>query len=121
MSASSRCGCSITCIRSRRYAIRYADELNFVYLTADECARRMASVRARCEREGRDPSTLRFSLYTRDEEVRATGQERIDLIGRLTESGLDRIVCFPARWSPTVDAQERFAEDCRAAGVTIAT
>jgi len=106
--------------RTAGYAIKYADELNFVYLTADECARRMESVRARCEREGRDPSTLRFSLYTRDEEVRAAGEERIDLLGRLAESGLDRIVSFPARWSPTVESQERFAEDCRAAGVTIA-
>ena len=95
-------------------------ELNFVYLAPDECTRRMESVRARCEREGRDPSTLRFSLYTRDEVVRDPGPERVDLIGRLAESGLDRIVCFPGRWSPTIEAQAAFAEDCRAAGITLA-
>jgi len=102
------------------YAIRYADELNYVFLTAAQCVERMRAVRARCETEGRDPSTLRFSLYTRDEEMRDTGQARVDVLGTLRETGLDRIVCFPARWSPTVEAQERFAEDVRAAGVELA-
>ena len=55
------------------YAIRYADELNFVFLSAEECASGWRSVRARCEAEGRDPATLRFSLYTRDEEMRDAG------------------------------------------------
>jgi F420-dependent oxidoreductase-like protein len=102
------------------YAIRYADELNWVFLSPDECAERLVSVRARCEVEGRDPATLRFSLYARDEEMRDAGQERVDLLGRFREIGLDRIVCFPGRWDPTVEAQERFAEDCRAAGIELA-
>ena len=101
------------------YAIRYADELNWVFLSADECARRLGSVRARCEAEGRDPSTLRFSLYTRDEEMREAGQARVDVLARLLEVGLDRIICFPARWDPTIEGQERFAEDCRAAGIEL--
>jgi F420-dependent oxidoreductase-like protein len=99
------------------YAIRYADELNLVFLPADEIATRMAAVRARCETEGRDPATLRFSLYTRDEDVRTPGQERVDAIGRFAAIGLDRIVCFPTRWGPTLETQAAFAEDCRAAGV----
>lgn len=102
------------------YAIRYADELNWVFLSPDECAERMVSVRARCESEGRDPSTLRFSLYTRDEEMRDPGQARVDVLARLLEVGLDRIICFPARWNPTIEGQERFAEDCRAAGIELA-
>jgi F420-dependent oxidoreductase-like protein len=102
------------------YAIRFADELNLVFLTAEECAERIVAVRARCEAEGRDPSTLRFSLYTRDEEMRETGQARVDAIARFAEVGLDRIVCFPARWSPTIEAQEEFAGDVRAAGVELA-
>jgi F420-dependent oxidoreductase-like protein len=101
------------------YAIRYADELNYVFLPAAEVAERMAAVRARCEREGRDPATLRFSMYTRDEDMRATGQARVDTIAGLAEIGLDRIVCFPTRWSPTAETQAAFAEDCRAAGVTL--
>jgi F420-dependent oxidoreductase-like protein len=101
-------------------AIRFADELNFVYLSTAEIAARMTAVRARCETEGRDPSTLRFSHYTRDEEMRDPGQARVDAIAAQAETGLDRIVCFPTRWSPTVEAQVSFAEDCRAAGVELA-
>jgi F420-dependent oxidoreductase-like protein len=101
------------------YAIRYGDELNYVFLDAKEIARRMAAVRARCEQEGRDPGTLRFSLYARDENMRDAGQERIDAIAGFAEIGLDRLVAFPTRWSPTVEAQATFADDCRAAGVLL--
>ncbi len=100
-------------------AIRYADELNYVFLSAPEIAMRMAAVRARCEAEGRDPATLRFSLYTRDEEMREAGQARVDAIAGFAAIGLDRIVCFPTRWSPTIEAQASFAEDCRAAGIAL--
>jgi hypothetical protein len=79
----------------------------------------MVEVRARCEAEGRDPATLRFSLYERDERMRDAGQERVDRLARMAEIGLDRIVCFPTRWSPTLEAQEAFAADCRAAGLTL--
>ena len=101
------------------FAIRYADELNYVFLSAAEIAERIVAVRTRCEVEGRDPATLRFSLYTRDEEMREAGQARIDTIAGFAGVGLDRIICFPTRWSPTPDAQHAFAEDCRAAGVTL--
>lgn len=102
-------------------AIRYGDELNYVFLSAAEIRDRMAGVRARCETEGRDPATLRFSLYTRDEDMRVAGQARIDELGALAETGLDRIVCFPTRWVPTVETQAAFAGDCQAAGLTLAT
>ena len=106
--------------RTAGYAIRFADELNYVFLEPDAIRERIADVRARCEAEGRDPSTLRFSQYVRDEDVRDAGQKRVDLIGRLAEVGLDRLVAFPTRWSPTVEAQAAFAEDCRTAGVELA-
>ena len=106
--------------RTAGYAIRFADELNYVFLEPDVIRERIADVRARCEEEGRDPATLRFSQYVRDEDVRDAGQARVDLIGRLAEVGLDRLVAFPTRWSPTVEAQAAFAEDCRAAGVELA-
>jgi F420-dependent oxidoreductase-like protein len=101
------------------HAIRYADELNFVFLEAEEIAARMVSVRARCEAEGRDPWSLRFSLYARDEEMRDPGQARVDRLAGFAAVGLDRIVCFPTRWSPTLEAQASFADDCRAAGLTL--
>ena len=101
------------------YAIKYADELNYVFLGPDETADRMRQVRERCEVEGRDPGTLRFSMYARDEHMRDTGQARVDLIGRFAEIGLDRLVAFPTRWSPTLEAQAAFADDCEAAGVEL--
>lgn len=101
------------------YAIKYADELNFVFLSAVQVAERIPAVRARCETEGRDPASLRFSMYTRDEEMRDAGQARVDTLAGYAAVGLDRIVCFPTRWSPTTDAQASFAEDCRAAGIPL--
>ena len=79
----------------------------------------MSAVRARCETEGRDPRSLRFSLYVRDEEMREAGQARVDALAGYAEIGLDRIVCFPTRWSPTTEAQAAFAEDCVAAGIAL--
>jgi F420-dependent oxidoreductase-like protein len=101
------------------FAIRYADELNYVFLGPDEIADRMRQVRTRCQEEGRDPATLRFSLYARDEQMRDAGQARVDQIGRFAAIGLDRLVAFPTRWSPTVEAQAAFAADCEAAGVAL--
>jgi F420-dependent oxidoreductase-like protein len=100
------------------YAIRYADELNYVFLEPDEIARRMVDVRRRAADEGRD-RPLRFSLYARDEDMRDPGPRRIDRLRRYAEIGLDRLVAFPARWSPTLDAQTAFAEDCRSAGLEL--
>jgi F420-dependent oxidoreductase-like protein len=105
--------------RTAGYAVRFADELNYVFLDPEEIATRMVAVRARCEAEGRDPSTLRFSLYARDEEMRDAGQERVDRLAAFAAIGLDRIVCFPTRWSPTREAQAAFAQDCRAAGLDL--
>jgi alkanesulfonate monooxygenase SsuD/methylene tetrahydromethanopterin reductase-like flavin-dependent oxidoreductase (luciferase family) len=101
--------------RTAGYAVRFADELNYVFLPPSQLRERIAEVRARCETEGRDPATLRFSMYVRDEEMRP-GPARVDALGTLRETELDRIVCFPGRWDPSADGQAAFAEDCRAAG-----
>ncbi len=106
--------------RTAGLAIRHADELNFVFVDAPDVAARMADVRARCEREGRDPSTLRFSVYARDEAMQRPGPERVAVIRSFVEIGLDRFVGFPTRTSPTEEAQAAFAEDCLAAGVSLA-
>jgi F420-dependent oxidoreductase-like protein len=105
--------------RTAGYAIRFADELNYVMIGPDEIRTRMADVRRRCEEAGRDPATLRFSLYAPDEDMRRAGSKRIDLLTRYAEVGLDRAVAFPTRWSPTAEAQAAFAEDCRAAGIEL--
>src|SRR5205823_825001 len=45
--------------RTAGYAVKFADELNYVFLDASEIVERRDSVRQRCEEEGRDPTTLR--------------------------------------------------------------
>jgi len=105
--------------RTAGYAIKFADELNYVFLEPDEIAQRMVDVRQRCADEGRDPATLRFSLYARDEEMREAGEARVDLLSRYREIGLDRVVAFPTRWSPTAEAQAAFAADVRRAGIEL--
>ncbi len=99
--------------RTAGLAVRFADELNFVFRGPDWAAERMAEVRAKCESAGRDPAGLRFSMYTLDEDFRDAGSARVDLIARFAEIGLDRIVCFPTKYDPTLEAQAVFAEDCR--------
>ena len=82
-------------------------------------AERMAEVHARCGAAGRDPDTLRFSVYTLDEDFTDPGPERIERIAAFARIGLDRIICFPTKYDPSVEAQTAFAEDCRAAGITL--
>lgn len=103
-----------------RLAARYADELNLVFVSPDEVTAAMPTIASRCEEIGRDPATLRVSLYARDEEMKDAGPERVDFIARCAEAGLSRLVAFPTRWEPTIEAQGRFAEDCKAAGVELA-
>jgi alkanesulfonate monooxygenase SsuD/methylene tetrahydromethanopterin reductase-like flavin-dependent oxidoreductase (luciferase family) len=45
-------------------AARFADEYNTLLADPDECARRRRRLDAACERVGRDPVTMRFSLMT---------------------------------------------------------
>lgn len=100
-------------------AVKHADELNFVFLAPDEVARRIVDVRVQCEAVGRDPESIRFSVYTFDEDYLDPGQSRIDHIRGYADIGVDRIVCFPTRREPTKEIQERFAADCVAAGVAL--
>lgn len=100
-----------------RLAARFADELNLVFRPLPEMVELMAIARQRCEEIGRDPATLRLSLYVADPEVREPGAQRVDLLGRLAETGLDRLVAFPTRYGATAEVQALFAEDCRAAGL----
>jgi len=103
-----------------RLAVKYAEELNLVFLDPAATAEHMAVARQRCEEAGRDPATLRISLYSRDGDVRPVGRERVDRLGEFAALGLDRIVTFPSRWDTSADGLARFAEDCRAAGLPFA-
>ncbi len=105
--------------RTAGLAVRFADELNFVFRQPDWVAQRMTEVRAMCDAAGRDPRTLRFSAYTLDEDYLQAGQARVDLVGAWAETGIDRIVCFPTKLDPSLEAQAAFAEDVKAAGVAL--
>jgi F420-dependent oxidoreductase-like protein len=50
--------------RSARLAARWADEYNTVHVGTEEFARRRAAILEACERAGRDPAEMRFSLMT---------------------------------------------------------
>jgi F420-dependent oxidoreductase-like protein len=106
-------------VRTAGYAARYADELNLVFLGVDEVPDLVANARQRCEETGRDPATLKISLYCRDRDVRDTGQARVDFLGAMGELGLSRLIAFPARWDPTRTGQAAFVEDWRAAGLPL--
>jgi F420-dependent oxidoreductase-like protein len=105
--------------RVMRYAVRYADELNYVFLTPEEIAERRPEIEQACAETGRNPATLKLSVYLRDEDVREPGQARVDLLASYAGAGLSRIVAFPTRWNPTAEAQGAFAEDCASAGLVL--
>ena len=100
------------------YAIRYADELNYVFLAARRDRRADADVRRAARRRAaiRPRSASRCTPATRRSASRARRGSTSS--AALAEIGLDRIVCFPTRWSPTPEAQAPFAEDCLAAGLS---
>jgi F420-dependent oxidoreductase-like protein len=103
-----------------RIAARLADELNLVYVGPERLAELIEIARRRCEEADRDPASLRISLYASDDHIREPGARRVELLGAFQELGLSRVIGFPGRWSTEPEAQARFAEDCRAAGVEMA-
>jgi F420-dependent oxidoreductase-like protein len=103
-----------------RLAARFADELNMVYIGTQRVEELIPIARQRCEEIGRDPATLRLSLYCADEDAKMPGQQRVDFIGRCAQIGLDRLCAFPTCEEPTRETQAAYAADCRAAGITLA-
>ena len=87
-------GPNVTC----GYAVRFADELNLVFLAPDEIAELMATAAPALRGDRPRPGHAALLAVHRDEEVGEPGQRRVDLLGRLAEIGLDRLVAFPTRW-----------------------
>jgi alkanesulfonate monooxygenase SsuD/methylene tetrahydromethanopterin reductase-like flavin-dependent oxidoreductase (luciferase family) len=77
-------------------AVRFADEYNALFGTLDETRQRKQLLDEACERGGRDPSTLRYSLMApcvigRDEQEVSESAQRIGArFGRSPEDVLDR-------------------------------
>jgi F420-dependent oxidoreductase-like protein len=105
--------------RTASLAVRFADELNYVFMEPATVVERMAEVRALCETAGRDPATLRFSMYARDQDFARPGAARVDRLEAFLATGLDRLICFPTRFDPSLESQAAFAEDCLAAGIEL--
>jgi alkanesulfonate monooxygenase SsuD/methylene tetrahydromethanopterin reductase-like flavin-dependent oxidoreductase (luciferase family) len=61
-------------VKTLSLAVTYADELNSPSATPSECRQLRDALEAACERQGRDPSTIAFSLMTGCL-VGATGRE----------------------------------------------
>ena len=102
-----------------RLAARFADELNIVFLDPAGVADALPVARARCEEIGRDPGSLRISLYAPDRLVTTGGQPRVDLIGEYAALGLSRLIVFLGKDPTDLEAQAAFAEDVRAAGIAL--
>jgi F420-dependent oxidoreductase-like protein len=103
-----------------RLAARFADELNLDWLSPDEVWAARSVIASRCEEIDRDPASLRLSLNISRYELATVGPARVDLLGKYREVGVDRVMGLLPASATDDDALERFAEDARAAGCTLA-
>lgn len=108
-----------------RLAARHADELNLDGLSPDELERALPVIRSRCEEVGRDPASLRISVHlwwgrVAEEGRGAPGPQRIEELARFRELGVQRVMELVPESATTDEALERYAEDARSAGVTLA-
>ena len=105
---------------TRRLAARFADELNLFHFTPDALREELALTRQRCEEQGRDPASLRVSMFWDERNHLLGRQERVDQLAAYAELGLDRLIAFPCLHGTGPEPQEQFADDCRAAGIVMA-
>jgi len=112
-----------------RLAAKHADELNLDGMSPDEVATALPIIRSRCEEIGRDPATLAISVHlwwgraaARPTVTRVgVGQRRVDELGRFRELGVSRVMELVRASATSDESLERYAEDARAAGLTLAT
>ncbi len=103
-----------------RLAARYADEVNLDGMGADDAARAVAVIRARCEEIGRDPATLAISCHLPRGSAGRGGQRRRDELARCAEAGLSRVMVMPRQSATSDEVLEELAADARAAGAELA-
>ena len=106
---------------ARRIAARFADELNFVFIPPEKMPEELEITRRVCEEVGRDPDSLRISVYALDEDMRRSGRERIELLEAYARLGITRFVGNLHLQNGGLPDLEAFAADCRAtSAVTLA-
>jgi len=104
---------------TRRLAIRHADEINLVELGLEALRIEMADIAGQCENAGRDPASLRISLFLDERDLLLEDHARQDLLAGYAASGLDRLITFPMMWDISLESLPRFAEDCLSAGIAL--
>jgi F420-dependent oxidoreductase-like protein len=103
-----------------RLAARYADELNLDGLTPAEVRKALPIIQSRCDEIGRDPKSLSVSVHLWWEQLTATGQARIELLGDYAELGLSRVIGMIRESVDSDEALAQFADDARSAGAQLA-
>jgi F420-dependent oxidoreductase-like protein len=102
-----------------RLAARHADELNLDGMTVEETAEALPVIRSRCEEIGRDPDSLRVSVFIWSSVMSRGGAQRVDLLGRYRDLSIDRVMGMELGSIGSDEALERLAEDVRAAGLDL--
>lgn len=101
----------------RRIAASHADELNFVFVTPEKLIEELEITRQTCADVGRDPASLRISVYAIDADIQRPGQARVDLLEAYARLGVSRLVANLDLDQGGLPALEALAADCRAASL----
>jgi F420-dependent oxidoreductase-like protein len=99
-------------------AAQFADELNLDNMPAGEWAEARRDLEARCEEAGRDPGTIRVSVHIWWETL-DQAPSRPDMLRAYADAGIDRVMALVRAAAEDVDELDRFADDCRAAGLEL--
>lgn len=99
-----------------RLAARFADELNLDGLSPSEVAAALPVIASRCEEIGRHPDSLRVSAHVWSRDSAPTGEQRVDLLGRYGELGIDRVITGVPAATNDHEALSMFARDIADAG-----
>ena len=102
-----------------RLAARYADELNLDGPSPDDIRDSMPIIRSRCEEIGRDPRTLRVSVFLWWGNAPAAGPERVGWLKAFSDAGVSRVMASVLDAVASHDALERLVDDVAAAGLTL--
>lgn len=100
-----------------RLAARYADELNLDALMPSEVEAALPVIASRCEEIGRDPDSLKVSVYVWGEaaDVRP-GNERVDRLHEFAAVGVDMVIVQGFMGVRDQTAFDSIISDCEASG-----
>jgi hypothetical protein len=100
-----------------RLAARFADELNLDALMPAQVAAALPVIRERCEEVGRDPATLKVSVYIWGAPADVLpGTERVERLQEFAELGLDLAIVQGYLGTTDPAGLDALIEDCVATG-----